>query len=111
MTAVRTALKPASEHRGLTTRRTVRPERCPTARCWCTTLTATTGWVPMAAMQIGPYATAELKRWPTCTTSAEGDIEPDESLPEAEQALGLSDWLDPDTGELAEATHTRIEDH
>ena len=33
------------------------------------------------------------------------------SLPEAELALGLSDWVDPDTGELAEATHTRIEDH
>ena len=61
-------------------------------------------------MQIGPYATAELAL-ADMHRSADDDIEPDESLPEAEQALGLSDWLDPDTGELAEATHTRIEDH
>jgi len=60
--------------------------------------------------QFGPYATAE-EALAALHHAADDDIEPDESLPEAEQALGLSDWLDPDTGELAEATHTRIEDH
>jgi len=25
--------------------------------------------------------------------------------------MGLADWLDPDTGELAEGTLTRLEDH
>jgi hypothetical protein len=61
-------------------------------------------------LQIGPYATAE-EALADLHRAADDDIEPDESLPEAEQALGLSDWLDPDTGELAEATHTRLEDH
>ena len=61
-------------------------------------------------LQIGPYATAE-EALADLHRAADDDIEPDESLPEAEQALGLADWLDPDTGELAEATHTRLEDH
>ena len=61
-------------------------------------------------LQIGPYATAE-EALADLHRSAEDDIEPEESLLEAEQALGLSDWLDPDTGGLAEATHTRLEDH
>ena len=38
-------------------------------------------------------------------------IEPGETLQEAEQELGLSDWVDPDTGGLAEGTSTHIEDH
>ncbi len=61
-------------------------------------------------VQIGPYATAE-EALADLHRAAEDDIEPDETLPEAEQALGLSDWLDPETGGLAEATHTRLEDH
>ena len=60
--------------------------------------------------EFGPFATAE-EALAELHRAADGDIEPDESLPEAEQALGLSDWLDPDTGGLAEATHVRIEDH
>jgi hypothetical protein len=61
-------------------------------------------------VQIGPYATAE-EALADLHRAEDGGIEPDESLPEAEQALGLADWLDPDTGGLAEATHTRIEEH
>jgi hypothetical protein len=61
-------------------------------------------------MQIGPYATAEAAL-ADLHRVGDDDIEPDESLPEAELVLGLADWLDPDTGELAEATHTRLEDH
>ena len=41
----------------------------------------------------------------------ESDYEPAESLAEAEEELGLADWVDPDTGELAEDTVTRFEDH
>lgn len=37
--------------------------------------------------------------------------EPGETLQEAEQELGLADWVDADTGELAEGTGTRLEDH
>ena len=61
-------------------------------------------------LQIGPYATAE-EALADLHRAAEDDVEPEGSLPEAEQALGLADWLDPDTGELAEATHTRLEEH
>ena len=60
--------------------------------------------------QFGPYATAE-EALAALHHAADDDIEPEESLLEAEQALGLADWVDPDTGGLAEATHTRIEDH
>lgn len=61
-------------------------------------------------LQIGPYATAE-EALADLHRADEDGLEPEESLLEAEQALGLSDWLDPDTGGLAEGTHTRIEDH
>ena len=60
--------------------------------------------------EFGPYATAE-EALAALHHAADDDIEPEESLPEAEEALGLSNWVDPDTGELAKATHTRLEDH
>lgn len=43
--------------------------------------------------------------------NAESNYEPDETVEEAEQELGLANWVDSDTGELAEDTLTRIEDH
>jgi len=43
--------------------------------------------------------------------SADSALEPGESLHEAEDELGISDWLDPDTGELSEDCLTHIEDH
>ena len=61
-------------------------------------------------VEVGPYTTAE-EALADMHRADDGDIEAEETLPEAEQALGLADWLDPDTGELAEATHIRIEDH
>lgn len=60
--------------------------------------------------EFGPFATAE-EALAELHRADEDDLEPDESLPEAEQVLGLADWVDPDTGGLAEATHVRIEDH
>ncbi|MEO8296325.1 MAG: hypothetical protein ABI574_00810 [Burkholderiales bacterium] len=38
-------------------------------------------------------------------------LEPGESLQEAEDEIGISTWIDPETGVPAEATSTRIEDH
>ena len=62
--------------------------------------------------QFGPYDTAEEALAELHRSAADDDdLEPDESLTEAERALGLADWLDPDTGGLAEDTHTHIEDH
>lgn len=39
------------------------------------------------------------------------DLEPGESLQEAESELGISDWIDPDTGGPAEDNVPHIEDH
>ena len=41
----------------------------------------------------------------------ENDIEPGESLEEAEAEIGIADWLDPDTGQPAEEARARTEDH
>lgn len=35
-------------------------------------------------------------------SSAEGALEPGESLAEAEDEIGIADWIDPDTGSPAE---------
>ena len=44
-------------------------------------------------------------------TGGETDYEPGESVAEAESELGMADWIDPDTGEPAEESVPRIEDH
>ena len=41
----------------------------------------------------------------------ETDYEPGESIAEAEAELGMADWIDPDTGEPAEESIPRTEDH
>ena len=41
----------------------------------------------------------------------EGEFEPGESLEEAEEEIGISTWIAPDTGEPAEESVPRIEDH
>jgi hypothetical protein len=71
------------------------------------------GWYWLGAdgrQQFGPYASTEEAR-AAMNAAIDEDIEPGETLLEAEQELGIADWLDPDTGEPAEETHTRIEDH
>lgn len=72
------------------------------------------GWywlAPDGKQQFGPFATAEEALADMNSAADDEVIEPGETLQEAEQELGLADWLDPDTGELAEGTQTRIEDH
>lgn len=71
------------------------------------------GWywlAPDGKQEFGPFATAE-EALADMGAAADDDVEPGETLQEAEDELGLADWVDPDTGSLAEATHTRIEDH
>ena len=43
--------------------------------------------------------------------NAESESEPGETLREAEDEIGVSDWIDPETGEPAEEQVPRIEDH
>ena len=40
-----------------------------------------------------------------------GAYEPGETLAEAEDEIGISDWIDPDTGQPAEEYIPRTEDH
>lgn len=41
---------------------------------------------------------------------ADSDYEPAESLQEAEDEIGISDWIDPETGLPAEESHTHLSD-
>ncbi len=59
--------------------------------------------------QYGPFTTltdAELDM-----QSGGNDLEPGESLQEAESEIGISNWIDPDTGGPAEDSVPHIEDH
>jgi hypothetical protein len=72
------------------------------------------GWYWLAdggRQQFGPFETAEQARADMLAAADDEDLEPGESLQEAEDELGLATWIDPDTGALAEATRTRIEEH
>jgi hypothetical protein len=42
---------------------------------------------------------------------AEEDYEPAETIEEAEAEIGVSGWIDPDTGDLGESWTPRLEDH
>lgn len=62
--------------------------------------------------EYGPFATlvealADIESDPASVK----DIEPGESLLEAEEELGIADWIDPDTGAPAEESIPHIEDH
>jgi hypothetical protein len=60
--------------------------------------------------EFGPFETL-LQAVQDMEYNAESRGEPAETLEEVEQELGLADWVDEETGELAEDTLTRIEDH
>ena len=62
------------------------------------------------SQQFGPFRTAD-EALADMNASADDALEPGEALEEAEHELGVADWVDPDTGELAEETHARLEDH
>lgn len=60
--------------------------------------------------QFGPFDSIE-DALADMNASSEEDIEPCETVQEAEQDLGIADWLDPDTGEPAEHTRAHILDN
>ena len=60
----------------------------------------------------------EYGPFPTLTEAAadmrssdEAAYEPGETLAEAENEIGISEWIDPDTGQPAEESIPRTEDH
>jgi len=59
-------------------------------------------WVAEDGRQeFGPFATREAA-WADMNAGLGGGRGPDETLPDAEQAIGIADWIDPQTGEPAE---------
>ena len=69
-------------------------------------------WQAKGTESRGPFATrAEAEADLLAGGAAGGDFESDETLQEAESELGISDWIDPDTGGPAEDNVPHIEDH
>ena len=58
----------------------------------------------------GPFETL-LEAVEDMQYNADSDYEPGESVEQAEAEIGIADWVDPETGELAEELTPRIEDH
>ena len=70
------------------------------------------GWywlAPAGHQQFGPFESMEA----VLADMDIADAGPDsgQTLAETERVMGLSDWIDPDTGTLAEDTPVRLEDH
>ena len=60
--------------------------------------------------EMGPFATYEEAEV-SLHADEHTDVEPDETLAEAENEIGIAEWIDPDTGKPAEEQRPRIEDH
>jgi hypothetical protein len=59
--------------------------------------------------EYGPFPT--LGEAETAMRAGDEAMDPGETLQEAESELGISEWIDPDTGGPAEDGVPRIEDH
>jgi hypothetical protein len=59
--------------------------------------------------QFGPFATVALALADMCR--ADSDADSTGVLVEVEDEIGIAGWIDPDTGEPAEQTPPRIEEH
>jgi hypothetical protein len=59
--------------------------------------------------EYGPFPTRTEAE--AAMQAGDGELEPGETLQEAESELGISEWIDPDTGGPAEDSVPRIEDH
>jgi hypothetical protein len=60
--------------------------------------------------EYGPFPTL-MEAVQDMETSSGGELEPGESLEEAEKEIGISDYIDPDTGAPADDGVPRLEDH
>jgi hypothetical protein len=67
-------------------------------------------WENAAGEARGPYATRDEAEADRLADGAAAEADGTESLQEAESELGISDWIDPDTGGPAEDNVPRIED-
>ena len=60
---------------------------------------------------VGPYATLAEAEADVLADGAANDGDGADSLQEAESEVGISEWIDPDTGGPAEDNVPRLEDH
>ena len=60
--------------------------------------------------EFGPFATL-LEAVEDMQYQAESDYEPGETIEEAEAEIGVSDWVDPDTGEPGIEGTLHVEDY
>lgn len=60
-------------------------------------------------VEFGPFSSIE-QAWADMQASTDADFGPGASLKEAEAELGISDWIDADTGEPAEDYIPRLDD-
>ncbi|MBI5923717.1 MAG: hypothetical protein HY847_18990 [Betaproteobacteria bacterium] len=62
--------------------------------------------------EFGPFASLDkaVAHMENASIS-EADLEAEDDLKEIEEELGIADWIDPDTGDLAEESIPHIEDH
>ncbi|MBE0624471.1 MAG: hypothetical protein IH606_06640 [Burkholderiales bacterium] len=67
-------------------------------------------WQSRDGKEYGPFASL-LEAAEDMQYNADSDFEPGESVEQAESEIGIADWVDPETGELAEEFTPRIEDH
>lgn len=93
----RTAEQPAAEAAPLTGRVIERPDGF--------------YWEKAKGEMRGPYATLAEAEADMLADGAGDELGEGESLQEAESELGISEWIDPDTGGPAEDHIPRIEDH
>ena len=69
-------------------------------------------WESKAKGAVGPFTTlAEAEAAKLSGGEAPGDFDEGESLSEAESEIGMSTWIDPDTGGPAEDNVPHIEDN
>ena len=66
---------------------------------------------PDRSAEYGPFPTLLDAVTDMQATAATARYEPGETLEEAEDEIGISTWIDPDTGEPAEESIPRTEDH
>jgi len=60
--------------------------------------------------EVGPFTTL-IEAVQDMQARDDAELEPGETLEEAENEIGISGWIDPETGEPAEEGVPRIEDH
>jgi hypothetical protein len=61
--------------------------------------------------EYGPFATAAEARADMTFDAESDEVDSDETLEEQEAEIGVSGWVDPDTGDLGESWTPRLEDH